>query len=214
MAGGVLVVARAAAGDVPQDFRTDETGLGAGGLEADVGDVHLAGVEPPRRDGEPELAAVEGDGGVGDDRGSGGFARRRTDAGGHVNREHRRGGRVDPFDQRRGIRPRRAGEAGAEQRVDDHVRIAQVGLTSLRVDDQHVAPGTLQLARGDPAVAAVGAAAAHGRPPAGGGKAVEREPCRLAPGTLHQLFGRAGEARLGGLHLLGRVQRLEFRHQS
>jgi hypothetical protein len=102
---------------------------------------------------------VEGDGDRGPHRLAGHLARRGIHARRHVHRDDRCPGGVDPLDQSGGLRPRRAAEAGAEERVDDHVRL----LDRRRLDG--VAPLLAQNARGDPPVAPVRAAAADDREP-------------------------------------------------
>jgi len=42
------------------------------------------------------------------------------------------------LDQRGGLCTRLAGEAGAEERIDDHVRLAELRLSSLGIDDAHI----------------------------------------------------------------------------
>ena len=100
-----------------------------------------AGVERARRDAQPDLLAVEGhrqrrlDGRAGDLAGRGVDARR------HVDRDDR--GTSSALIA--SISPAASGarlarEAGAEERVDDDVRRAEVLVVVLRVDDAHLAP--------------------------------------------------------------------------
>src|SRR5581483_8376299 len=99
----------------------DEPVLGLRRLEPDVGDVDGARVEAAGRDGEPDLAAVEGDGGGRADGDPRRLAGGRVHARGEVDREDGDAGRVHRLDQRRGVRSGRAREARAEERVDDDV---------------------------------------------------------------------------------------------
>ena len=108
-------------------------------------------------------------------------------------------------------------EAGAEERVDDHVRLAEVGLTRLGVDEPHLLACALELPRHDAAVAAVGAAAAHDRPTRRVAELDLRDPSGLRSGPLHQLRRRAGIPgipRFGGAHLVCGVEGLELSHRS
>ena len=93
-----------------------------------------------------DLLAVERDGQVGVDGSAGHLARRRIDARREVDREHGRAEVVDLLDQPRRSRARLALEAGAEERVDEHVRVAELLLLvlRLRVDDEHVAARLLE----------------------------------------------------------------------
>ena len=125
--GRVLVVALGAPRHGPQQLDRRESRCRLAELEADVDDVHGAGVEPPGRDDEADLAPVERDGLVGADRRARDLAGRRVDAGRQVDREHVRAGAPDPLDQRSRLGARLAREAGAEERIDDHVRLAEIG---------------------------------------------------------------------------------------
>ena len=97
-------------------------------------------------------------------------------------------------------------EAGPEERIDDDV----IALGSLGLSD--VETCLPQGARRDPAVAAVGATPADDGNPTGVGIRPQHLDRDRRPGALHELGRRRGEAwipRLGGPHLLRRVQRLE-----
>ncbi len=72
-----------------------------------------------RRDPVPDLGRVEADRQVGLDRDALDLAARGIDPGGDVAGDHRRAAAVDRLDRRGGRLPRRALEAGAEDRVDD-----------------------------------------------------------------------------------------------
>ncbi len=158
--------------------------LGLQRLEPDVRDGDLARVEETGRDGEPELAAVEGHGQRGADGAGRDLSGGRIDSGWDVDGDDRRSGGVDPLDRRRRFLARLAVEAGAEERVDDHVRL----LDRRRLDG--VPPFLAQDPGRNPAVAAVRAAAAD-----------DRDPARIGE-PLHHL---AGDRRSGALHQLGDV---------
>ena len=81
------------------------------------------GSGPARRRARP--SAVERDGHVRADGRAGDLAGRGVDAGREVDRDDRHAGRVHRLDQRGRLRARLAVEAGAEQRVDDHVGAAR-----------------------------------------------------------------------------------------
>ena len=91
--------------------------------------VPLAG-----RDPLAELGGVEADGEVGLDRRARDLAAGGVDAGGDVAGDDRRAAAVDRLDRRRGRLARRAGEAGAEDRVDDRARAGQPGVEVAGVD--------------------------------------------------------------------------------
>src|SRR5207245_1301421 len=140
--------------------------LGLSRVEADVGDVHLTGVKTAGCDDEPDLPAVERDRCVGIHRRTGDLAGGRVDAGGKVDRKDACVRVVDLLDQSRRVGARLAGETGAEEGVDDHLGIAELGLPRLRVNDANFLARGVEMAGGDTSVAAVRAAAADDRPPA------------------------------------------------
>ena len=84
------------------------------------------GVEAAGRDREPDLRRAERDRHGRAHRRARHLAGRRVDAGGHVDRDDGLPARVDPLDHARGVLARRVREADAEQRVDDHVGLAEV----------------------------------------------------------------------------------------
>ena len=177
--------------------------LGLGGLEADVRDDDVTGVEEARRDREPELAAVEGHRqrrahGAGSDLAGG-----RIDARRDVDRDDRRAGGVDPLDRRRRLLPRLAVETRAEERVDDQIGLLDRG----RLD--RIAALLAQDPGRDPAVAAVRAAAADDRDPARVGEPLQHLARNGRAGALHQL--RDVVALLRASRLLGGVERLKHR---
>ncbi len=145
----------------------------AGGFRRSAGgdpDRHhpqLAGL--PLAGGDPlaELGGVEADGEVGLDHRAGDLAAGGVDPGGDVAGDDRRAAAVDRRDRRRGGLPRRAGEAGAEDRVDDRAGAGQpgveVGRRAARTKSSAVStskPIPASRRRGDLTVAAVVALAA------------------------------------------------------
>ena len=96
-------------------------------------------------------------------------------------------GAPDLLDQRRRLGARLAREAGAEERIDDHVRLAELGVSGLRVDDLYVLARLDEVARHDAPVAAVGAATADDRPALGAGVDLQRELRCPGARALHQL---------------------------
>ena len=98
---------------------------------------------------------------------------------------------------------RLAVEARPEERVDDHVRLLDRG----RLD--RVAALLAQDPRGDPAVAAVRAAAADDGDPARVGEPLQHLARDRRTGALHQL--RDVVALLRRARLVGRVERLKHR---
>ena len=82
----------------------------------------------------------------------GDLAGRGVHARGHVDRDHGLAGAVDPLDHPGDVLARRVLEPDAEQRVDDHVRLAEVAEP---VDHVDLAAALAQHARADAAVAAV-----------------------------------------------------------
>ena len=135
------------------------------------------------------------------------LAGRGVDARREVDRDDRRRGGVDRLDLFRGLLARLAVEARPEERVDDHVCVVQRRI----LDRPGRPPCLLQHLDRDPPVTAVRALAAD-----------RDEPTRLreAPHRLlgdrparprHQLVDVV--ARLGCLHLLFGVERVEPRHR-
>ena len=201
--GAVLAVLRPLARDEREDRRRHEPVLGLRGLEPDVRDHDLTGVEETGRDCEPELAAVEGDGQRRPNRGAADLSRGRVDTRGDVDGDDRRTGCVDPLDRRGRLLTRLAVESRPEERVDDHVGLLDCG----RLD--RVAAFLAQDPSGDPAVAAVRAAAADDGDPARIGEPMHHLARYRRTRALHQL--RDLVALLRGPRLLGRVQRLKHR---
>ena len=95
-------------------------------------------------------------------------------------------------------------QADPEERVDDHVVLAQVADA---VDDQHVAAALFEHAGTDAAVAAVVPLAADDRHPAG--KAAKHDVGHGRARALHQLGKRPRMRGLGHAGLVGRQERLE-----
>ena len=157
----VLVVFRPLARDEREDRRRDQLRRRHDRLEPDVGDDDLARVEETRRDDEPDLAAVEGDG-----QRLPGRPRPRPPRSKRRRRRARRPRRPSaPAALIRSIVAARllarpAVETGSEECIDDHVRL----LHGRRLD--RVAALLAEDARGDPPVAAVRAAAADDGDPA------------------------------------------------
>ena len=193
-------------GTRPSTSRRDQPVLGLAVLEPDVGDDDLAGVEPARRDLEPDLAAVHRHGHVG-------AAPRAPaispvsafDAGGQVDRDDRHAGGVDRLDQR--APPPAAARRGSRCRTARRsARRRSRPLGRLR-------PGGAQHLERDPAVAAVRAAAAHRaeRPRVrdSGAAPPRRPPARRAPSAS----ARRGPAS-AALHLLGRVEGVKHRRRT
>ena len=181
--------------------------LRLGRLQADVGDVYRTGVEPSGCDLEADLATVEGHSGRSLHCRPGYLARRRVDARRKVDRVDRSSGAVDRLDQLDCALPRLAAETRAEQRVDDHVGLAELALTRPRVDDAHVVPVALQRLARDTSVATVRPGAAGDRPAPRTGERLERDARRGFARALHQLPHVV--ARFHPAHLVRRVQRLE-----
>ena len=144
--------------------RTDQAVLCVRVRKPDVGDENGAGVESSRRDDDADLAPVERHGGVRANRCARDLTGRRVHTRGKVDCKNVCARVVHSLDQRRRLGARHAGEPGPEQRVEDHVRLPEVGLARRRVDDAHLPARRLELARGDPPVAAVRATAADDRP--------------------------------------------------
>ena len=181
MPGGVLVVGLASPRHRAQQLDADEPMLGLGGLEPDVGDLDLAGVEASGRDDEPHLAAVERDRRGSVDRRAGDLAGRRVDARGQVDAStgaaaalirsmsaaaSARGSPVKPV-------PKSASTITSG--------VAELRLARLRVDDPRLATGLLEVPRHDAPVAAVRAAAADDRPARGVREAAKAASAASAP---------------------------------
>ena len=204
--GAVLRVLRRPAGNEVEQRRERSSTLRRPGLEPDVADHDLAGMEPAGRDDVAHLQTMERDRHVRLDRCARNLSRRRIDPGREVHRDH--GGRsgVDPRDEVSSVGSRLAVKAGAEEGIDDHVVAGDlVGL----VRDE---PGVAQHSRGDSPVAAVRASAAHARKPLRSRVRTHRLACHGAPGSLHELGDRlwvAGIPLLRGAHLGCGVERIE-----
>ena len=123
---------------------------------------------------------------------------------GHVDGDDGASGGVDQLDHPRGVLAGRVAQADPEQRVDDHIRLAEVAEA---VDDSHLAPALLEQARTDASVTAVVAAAADDGHPAG--EAAEHDVRHGRPCAIHQLGQRPGVRGLGNAGLVGREERLE-----
>ena len=180
------------------------------GLEPDVRNLDVAREERPRRDVVAHLLPVKGDGQVRIDGRTSNLARGRVHSGWEVDAQNRRAEVVHLLDQLRSARPRLALEAGPEEAVDDHVRIAEVLVLvlRLRVDDEHVPPRLFEHAGGDPSVAPVRAAPADDRERLRVAEVLERVPGDRLPRALHQLLDRSVVPLLGRAHLGRGVERL------
>ena len=202
--------------DDVEHIRADQAVLCVRVRKPDVGDENGAGVESSRRDDHADLAPVKRHGGIRANRCAGDLTGRRIDTRGKVDCKNVCARVVHSPDQLRRLGARHAGEAGPEQGVEDHVRLPEVGVARRRVHDAHLPARRLELARGDPPVAAVRATAADDRPALLRRKELERGTRRLRARTLHQLGCRLREARVSRLccaHLVGGVERLEVRHR-
>ncbi len=201
----VLRVPRPAQGNELEQLRRGAAVLRRMRPQPDVGHDHRARVEAAGADGEPDLPPVERDGEVGIDDRARDLPRGRVDAGGDVHGDDRRSGRVDAIDERGRVRAWLAVEARAEERVDDHV--VPLGLRRL----VGLAPRLAQHARGDTAVAAVRASAAHAGESACVGERAHRLLRHRGPRTLHELGDAVRVARVALLrapHLGSRVEGL------
>ena len=107
---------------------------------------------------------------------------------GQIDGDDRRLGRVHPLDQRRRLRPRRAAEAGPEERVHDQLRV----LDGVRLD--RLAARLAQHPRRDAPVTAVRAAPADDGDAARVREAGEHGLRHRGAGALHQLRDRLGIA--------------------
>ena len=128
---------------------------------------------------------------------------------GHVDRDDGLPRGVDPLDHASDVFARRILEADPEQRIDDHVRVAELAET---VDLNDVAPALAEHPRADAAVAAVVAAAAdHGDATL---ETLVDHVGDRRPRALHQLLHRAGVRRLGLPDLVGRQEREQRGHAA
>ena len=173
-------------------------------LEPDRGNVHRAGMEAAWRNGQPDLRGRETHGHRRVHRSAGNLPRRRIDAGGNVDRDDPCARRVDPLDHARNVFSGRLVQADPEQRVDDHVRLAD--LAEL-LDDRHLSPRLLQDACANTAVAAVSPAAADDGHLSG--EPLEDDLGDGRSGALHQLVQRAVVRLFGAPRLVGREERLQ-----
>ncbi len=194
----------ALAGHLEQRRRRHERVLVRLRAQADRREVHVPRVEPSRRDRQADLRRAEGDGRGGDDGGAGHLAGRGVDARRDVDGDDGAAARIDELDHALGVLARGVAQADPEQRVHDHVRLAEVAEA---VDDRDVATRLAQHARAHAPVAAVVAAAADDRHTA-------REPAQhdvgdRRAGAFHQLVQRPLVRRLSGARLLRRQERLE-----
>ncbi len=197
-AGTVFVALGGLAGDGVECRGLYEPVLERDGLEPDRRHVNEACVKPSGSNGETDLRRAERDGRLGPHGRAGHLACRGVHAGGNVDRDDRLAGGVDPLDHPRHVLAGSLVEADPEQRVDDHVRVAEV---AERLDENDLTSAFPENPRADPAVAAVVTAAAQHRDPAR--VALHHDVRDGHPGPLHQLFhrplvGLLGAARLGG----------------
>src|SRR5581483_163440 len=133
------------------------------------------------------------------------LARRRVDAGGDVDGDDRGPAAVDALDQLGRRRPRRAVEAGAEERVDNDVEALGIG----RLD--RLPTGLAKEAGGDAPVAAIRASPADDPETPSTGIRAHRLPRDRRASALHQLRHGVRVAGVAGLdrpHLVGGVERL------
>jgi hypothetical protein len=202
-ARGVLVLVGAAARDRVQDLGGDEAVLRLDLLEADVGDDDLAGPEPPGRDLHADLRRVHRDRHGRIHRCARDLAGRGVHARGQVDRHDRLPGAVHRRDRACRILARLAVEPGAEERVDDDVRL----LDRRVVGRARSLAGGLEHLEGDSAVTAVRAPTAHGDEPLRVGEAKHRLLGHGAARPRHQLVHVV--AGLSALHLLRGVERLK-----
>ena len=196
----------------------DQADVGGGGRaagDADVERAHLAGVGLAGVDPEAGLGGVEGDGDRGAHRAGADHARGGIHAGGHIHADDGRAAGVRGVDRLGDRSAGLAGEAGAEQRVDDRSApapaiapatparkpctrrsagqaqevLARVSLQLLRGpggEDIDLAAGVAQQARGHQPVAAVVALAAEHRHGAVGRELLDGAG-HADPGALHQV---------------------------
>jgi hypothetical protein len=170
--------------------------LGLDLLEPDVGADQLTGMKATGRHGEPDLGRVERDRERGvDGRPAADLPCGCVDTRRKIHGDDWHARVVHPLDQRGGLGPRLAAEAGAEEGIHDHVRL----LDGVRLDC--IPLRLAQHAGGDAAVAAVRAAAADDREPACVGKPLQRVLRDRRPCALHQLWGSLRIARVALLRL-------------
>jgi hypothetical protein len=184
--GAVLRALRGLGRNLGEHRRRHERVLVRAGAKPDRGDVHRPRMEEAGRDRQPDLRRPEGDGHRRANGRTGHLAGRGVHARRHVDRDDRPPGGVDPLDHARDVLARRVLEADPEQRVHDHVGLAEIPEP---VDEHHVTAPLAQQARTDPSVAAVVPATAdHRHPPR---EALGDELGDRRPGELHQLAERA-----------------------
>ena len=183
--------------------------LSRAGLEPDVLELELAGMEASRRDDEPDHEPMERNRDGGLDRCPGDLARRRIHPGGDVHRHDGEARGVDLLDLPRRLRTRLVAKARPEERVDDDVAPGRHVLARLH-DLRAEQPGR------DAAVAAVRALPAH-RHDAGARIVPGHGGRDRTAGPAHQLGHGCRIARiplLRGAHLLRGVERLKHRAAS
>ena len=203
--GAVLRRRGLLAGDVRERRRRDERVLGPfRQAQADLRDVHRPGVELAGRDREPHLRGAERDGDRRAHRGAGDLAGRAVYPRGDVDRDDGPAGGVDALDHPPRILARRVAQADPEQRVDDHVGLAELAEA---VDDGDVATGLAQhTCAHAPVTAVVPLPTDDGDAPR---EAPEHDLRHRGAGALHQLLHRAGVRLLRAPRLLRRQQRLQ-----
>ncbi len=195
----------------------DQRAVRAERIDDDLADVieRVAGAQAG-------LVRDERDRAVGDDRDVGDVSGVGIDAARHVDREDRPAARVDELDPFAGAARRRAGEADAEQPVDDErrvldrvagidgrlatvapsqprvLRVAAQALGVVEQRDAHADAAFVQNARGDERVAAVvaGTGQQQDRPRALGGHS-QRGPCDRIAGAFHQATLRLAREQRG-----------------
>ena len=202
-ARAVLVAVAVAPRKAVHDLTRHQRVSRLGGLEPDVDELDPAGVQTPWRNRQADLLAVKGHGRHRIDADPRDLAGRRVDTGRDVDGDHRHLRAQDRLDRARRLLARLAVKAGAEDGVDDDVGGRQLG-----ADLDHL---RAELLRGDPAVAAVCALAAD-RDDARSWVVARNRRGHGAAGTLHQRLHVV--PRLGHLHLLGCVERLELSHAT
>ena len=174
------------------------------GPEPERRDDHAARMGTPGRDREADLRSPERDGRRRAHRRARHLARRGIDPRRNVDGDDGASDRIDALDHARGILPRRLTQADAEQRVHDHIRIAEV---TDALDEGHLPPGLAQHAGADLAVAAVLALAADD------GDATRELPQHglgdRGSSALHQLLQRALVRLLRRPRLVGGQERLQ-----
>jgi hypothetical protein len=177
--------------------------------QPDRRDVRRARVEEAGRDRETDLRGPERHRHRRAYRDARHFTGRRVHARRHVDGDHRAAAGVDQFDHPRCVLTRRVAQTDAQQRIDDHVRLAEIADT---VDDANLAARLLQDVRADLAIAAVVPLATDDGHAA---RELAQDDLRdRGPRALHQLFHRPLVRLLGAPRLLGRQQWFESHSSS